>query len=129
MHVTTLPIRQDIVSGHASLDGVDHRGWFVGEFVDLPGDPRRTREVEVKWGLYRAGEERRAWVQNDRATTLSILISGRFRVLYPGREVLLAQQGDYVIHRPRIPHSWFADEDSIVLTIRWPSSETDSTVV
>ena len=49
-----------------------------------------------------------------------LLISGRFRVDLPGRSVLLAQQGDYVVFHG-VSHSWYAEEASVVLAVRWPS--------
>ena len=49
-----------------------------------------------------------------------VLISGRFRVDLPGRSVLLAEQGDYVVFHG-ISHSWCAEDASVVLGIRWPS--------
>jgi hypothetical protein len=49
-----------------------------------------------------------------------MLISGRFRVELPGRDVLLAKQGDYVVFHG-IGHSWQAEEESVVLAVRWPS--------
>jgi hypothetical protein len=36
-------------------------------------------------------------------------------------EVLLARQGDYAMWGPGIDHHWSADEESVVLTVRWPS--------
>ena len=38
----------------------------------------------------------------------------------PGRSVLLAQQGDYVVFHG-VNHSWHAEEPSVVLAVRWPS--------
>jgi hypothetical protein len=34
--------------------------------------------------------------------------------------VLLAKQGDYVVFHG-IGHSWQAEEESVVLAVRWPS--------
>ncbi len=50
-----------------------------------------------------------------------MLISGRFRMRFPRREVLLERQGDYVVRGRGVDHSWHADEESVVLTVRWPS--------
>jgi hypothetical protein len=49
-----------------------------------------------------------------------LLISGKFRVELPERSVLLAKQGDYVVFHG-VDHSWHAEKDSVVLTVRWPS--------
>lgn len=50
-----------------------------------------------------------------------MLISGRFRVELPGRSVLLAKRGEYVVWGHGVDHSWYAEEESVVLTVRWPS--------
>lgn len=52
---------------------------------------------------------------------LLVLISGRFRMEFPGRSVLLEEQGDYVVWGQGVDHSWTAEDDSVVLTLRWPS--------
>jgi quercetin dioxygenase-like cupin family protein len=49
-----------------------------------------------------------------------LLINGRFRVDLPERPVVLSEQGDYVVFRG-INHSWYAEEDSVVVVVRWPS--------
>jgi quercetin dioxygenase-like cupin family protein len=60
-------------------------------------------------------------VSGERRTALLVLISGRFRVRLPGRDVLLTEQGDYVVWGRGVDHSWLAEEESVVLTVRWPS--------
>lgn len=40
---------------------------------------------------------------------------------FPGRSVLLEEQGDYVVWGQGVDHSWTAEDDSVVLTLRWPS--------
>ena len=49
------------------------------------------------------------------------LISGRFVQKRPDREVELSKPGDYVMWGPGVVHAWKAVEDSVMLTIRWPS--------
>jgi len=82
--------------------------------------------VEVKWGVHSAGESRPSMAMGTAATTLSMLVSGAFRVTFQGREVRLSRPGDYVLFSPGIPHGWTADRDSIVITVRWPSKPGDS---
>ena len=84
------------------------------------GDARRSDDAAIKWGMHPKGEKRREWVTDDRRTTVSVLVSGRSRVDLPGRGVVLAEQGDYVLFRGA-GHSWDAEEASVVLVIRWPS--------
>jgi hypothetical protein len=83
--------------GNAADDGAARRGWFVGHFLEAAAGPRRDDRVEVKWGAHPAGEARAAWVQNEAATTLSILVRGRFRITFEHGEYLLAREGDYVL--------------------------------
>jgi hypothetical protein len=113
-------------TGNAVDDGGSRRGWLVGHFVD--DDPVRHREdVEVKWAQHPAGEAREGWVVGEERTTLVILISGRFRMSFAaaaGREqeeIVLARQGDYVMWGPGIDHLWKAEDQTVVLTVRWPS--------
>lgn len=67
------------------------------------------------------GDERAHWVTGEDRTALQVLVSGRFRVDFPGRSVVLAEQGDYVVWGRGVDHSWYAEEESVVLTVRWPS--------
>ncbi|MCF6468073.1 signal peptidase I [Nonomuraea sp. MG754425] len=106
--------------GNAGADGAGDQGWLLGHFKP-PGDPRHSDDVEIKWGVHPAGDEREKWVRGERRTALLVLISGRFRVELPGRSVLLSEPGDYVVWGKGVDHSWRAEADSTVLTVRWPS--------
>lgn len=106
--------------GNAARDGALDAGWLLGHFK-APGDPRHSEAVEIKWGVHPPGDTRAEWVTGERRSALLVLISGRFRVEVPGRSVLLAEQGDYVIWGPGVDHSWAAEIASVVLTVRWPS--------
>ena len=106
--------------GNAGVDGALDHGWLVGHFKDA-ADPRHSEAVEVKWGVHSPGEERVAWVTGETRTTLLLLVSGRFRVELRDRSVLLERCGDYVMWGPGVDHSWRAEEESVVLTVRWPS--------
>ena len=106
--------------GKAGVDAPLDRGWLLGHFKP-EGDARHSEDVEIKWGIHPKGDERAEWVMGEKRTALLILISGRFRVELPGRSVLLAEQGDYVVWGHGVDHSWYAEEESVVLTVRWPS--------
>ncbi|MGW5879346.1 signal peptidase I [Nocardiopsis terrae] len=106
--------------GNAGEDSALDRGWLLGHFKD-PADPRHSEDVEIKWGVHPAGDERTARVSAEERTALLVLISGRFRVELPGRSVLLEQQGDYVVWGRGVGHSWRAEEESVVLTVHRPS--------
>lgn len=105
--------------GNAATDAHVARGWLLGHFVPVD-DARHADDLEIKWGVHPSGDMRAQWVTDEKRSTVVLLISGRFRVELPERSVLLAQQGDYVVFR-NLSHSWRAEEDSIVLVIRWPS--------
>ncbi|GGT18444.1 signal peptidase I [Nonomuraea spiralis] len=111
---------EQVYVGNANIDAAGDRGWLLGHFKPL-GDPRHSEEVEIKWGVHPAGDERAQWVRGEARTALLVLISGRFRVELPGRSVLLAEPGDYVVWGKGVDHSWVAEQESVVLTVRWPS--------
>ncbi|MFI6339000.1 signal peptidase I [Streptomyces sp. NPDC050535] len=106
--------------GNAGSDAAGNQGWLLGHFKEQ-GDPRHSDAVEVKWGVHPRGEQRAQWVQGEVRTALLVLITGRFRMEFPGRSVLLERQGDYVVWGQGVDHSWFAEDDSVVMTLRWPS--------
>lgn len=106
--------------GRADRDAALDRGWLLGHFKE-PGDPRHSEDVEIKWGVHPAGDRRARWATGEVRTALLVLISGRFRLDFPGRSVTLAEQGAYVVWGKGVDHSWYAEEESVVLTVRWPS--------
>jgi hypothetical protein len=106
--------------GNAEDDGADYRGWFVGSFIKAD-DARATDDVEVKWGLHPAGDTRLAWNPDETATTLCLLVSGRFNLYFDAEPVTLGRPGDYAVWGPGTKHRWQALDDSVVLTVRWPS--------
>src|SRR4051794_5796702 len=76
--------------GNAQSDGVARGGWFLGHMVPGGEEALRSSErVEVKWGVHPAGSPRKGWVANAMSTTLSVLVRGRFRLLFPEADVLL----------------------------------------
>ena len=110
----------DVYVGNAGQDALADRGWILGHFKEV-GDARHSDAVEVKWGVHPRGDERARWVTGEERTALLVLVSGRFRVDFPDRSVTLAEQGDYVVWGKGVDHSWHAEEESVVLTVRWPS--------
>jgi hypothetical protein len=105
--------------GNAGVDGAERRGWLVGAFME-PGDVRRSTDVEIKWGVHTGGERREAWFEDETRTTIVLLVSGRFRIDLAVGSAILSEQGDYAMWGPGIGHSWAAEKDSVVITIRWP---------
>jgi hypothetical protein len=109
-----------VYKGNAHELSQSSRGWFMGHFMGVPGDPLYSSDVEVKWGEHPAGESRAAWSAND-ATSMSILLCGRFRISFADQDVILEHIGDFVIWQPHVLHTWHAETQSTILTIRWPS--------
>ncbi len=109
-----------IYVGKADVDAPQDRGWLLGWFRPAD-DARHSTEVEVKWGRHPKGDRRAEWVRGEERTALLMLISGRFHVELPDRDVILTEPGDYVIWGKGVDHSWYAPEESVVLTVRWPS--------
>ena len=115
-----------VVFGNAGAEGASRGGWFAGHFIAPEDDLRSTSALEIKWGVHKAGDCRTEWAVNTEATTLSILVKGRFRLQFPEQEILLADEGDYALWLPGVPHYWSALEDSTIVTVRWPSVSGDS---
>jgi hypothetical protein len=108
-----------IYVGNAIVDGGEARGWLLGHFRPAD-DARHSDDVEIKWAIHHKGEHRAQWVDGETRSAVLLLITGRFRVDLPDLSVLLAKQRDYVaIHS--VNHSWHAEQDSVVVAIRWPS--------
>jgi hypothetical protein len=108
-----------IYAGSAPEDAVACRGWLLGHFMP-PGDVRHSADVEIKWGVHPRGDQRAQWVTAEVRTALIVLVSGRFRIDFPERSVVLAERGDYVVFQG-VDHSWFAEQDSVIVGVRWPS--------
>lgn len=109
-------------TGNAA-DDTGHRGWIVGHF--MPAGPALSYDAEVKWGIHPAGDQRPVWTEGDTRSSLCLLISGEFRLDFTDGDndwdVLLTQPGDYACWGPGVDHSWQAETDAAVVTVRWPS--------
>ncbi|MCX7357536.1 MAG: signal peptidase I [Alphaproteobacteria bacterium] len=110
------------VFGNAGDPVTSSRGWFVGHFMPGEDNPLRTNDVEMKWATHAKGETRPEWAPPSPVRTLNILIRGRFVLLFPEQEVLLQNEGDYVMFGPDIAHSYRSEEESLIMTVRWPST-------
>jgi len=110
------------VSGNAADAGRATRGWFLGHFMSGRHAGLHSRDVEVKWWTHAAGETRPEWSPPGTVTTLNVLIRGKFYLLFPEEEVLLEREGDFVLFGPGIAHSFRCVDESLVMTVRWPSN-------
>ncbi|MGH8932841.1 MAG: signal peptidase I [Egibacteraceae bacterium] len=107
--------------GNAAIDGGNQRGWLIGHFLDGTHGVRACDAVEIKWGIHPKGEGRDGWHTDEQRTTILLLVKGRFRLELSVGTVVLQHEGDYAIWGSDIDHSWRAEEDSVVITVRWPS--------
>ena len=112
--------------GNAVADGVRGTGWFIGKFEFGTIWGRHQEALEVKWGSHARGESRpHGLAPNGAATTISILVRGLFQTTFvlngKTHVVTMNQEGDYIIFGPDLVHGWEALEDSVVLSVRFPS--------
>ncbi len=123
-------LKNFITVGNAVEDAEKNNsnGWFIGHFMTPCDDLRCVHDVEVKWGMHLAGENKEIPAIRKKATTLAILISGSFALEFPeyNNSIVLETIGDYAIFAPGITHGWKALKDSVILTIRWPSISNDA---
>ena len=108
-------------AGNAETDAADRRGWLVGSFLPATAGVRASADVEIKWAHHPQGDTRTEWTSDDKRTTIIFLISGAFKIDLTEGGSTMTRQGDYVMWGPGIDHSWTALEESVVVTIRWPS--------
>jgi hypothetical protein len=107
--------------GNAADASQNTRGWFLGHFMPGADNPLRTPDLELKWYTHAKGETRADWAPGNPVKTLNILMRGHFVLLFPDREVALKREGDFVLFGPDVPHAFRSEEESLVLTVRWPS--------
>ena len=113
-------VTEGVYLGKAGPDAAADHGWLLGHFKPL-GDPRHSTDVEIKWGVHPIGDRRGRWATGETRTALLVLISGRFRMEFRNSSPVLSEPGDYVVWGPGVDHSWYAEAESVVLTVRWPS--------
>lgn len=97
------------------------RGWVVGKQSPEFPAPINAENVEVKVGFHKAGEGRLE-ASVCKVPTLSILASGGpFVGACPdtGEEHVLRQPGDWLLWTADTPHTWRADGECFVVTVRW----------
>ena len=127
----------DITTGNTITDGRDFSHWFVGRIEEwckernIAFDPQRfglrnSPDIEFKWGIYKEGDERTEWAGRSDRTAMSVLIRGELVFHFrdrlnqtTGKEVRLRAEGDYVIWRENVIHTWRMEKDSVILTLKW----------
>ncbi|MEJ2455358.1 MAG: signal peptidase I [Candidatus Thiodiazotropha sp.] len=120
-HSDSIPIQ-----GNAFINAkeLESGGWLLGTFLSAAEKIQRTSAIELKWGVHKKGEKRNS-VGRSSLNTMAVLVNGKFKLWFPTHQIdiILANQGDYVIYELDNEHSWEALEDSIVITVRWPENK------
>ena len=99
------------------------RGWVMGYFMP-ESSPYHNEDFELQWAELKKGTKREhTKPAHKTAKTLSILGRGKHRITFTetGEEILLEKEGDYVYFDAATEHSWEALEDSLIISVRWPS--------
>lgn len=112
---------------HGNLDDQvnkhpETRGWVLGSFMEKYPE-FLSDGVEVKWARHKKGEEMKGFRSEKSSKTLTILIEGKFKVIFDGGEEvsMLAKQGDFELYdASTVEHVGIALEDSLLLVIRFP---------
>ncbi|HLZ15125.1 MAG TPA: hypothetical protein VKQ34_03995 [Candidatus Saccharimonadales bacterium] len=110
----------NIHTGNAQIDGQLTRHWIVGHFIP-DENIRHSDDVEIKWAVHKQGEKREEWVTGEKRTAIAILISGKVVFEFRDKKYTLSKQGDYVMWGLGVDHRWEVAEDSVIITVRWPS--------
>jgi len=97
----------------------ERRGWVLGSFVE-ESKLRNSKICEVKWTKLSKGEKIPSrMAQDSAARTLVILLSGKLKIIFSNKTVLLSEPADYIIYNNTIQHENEALEDSNLVTVRW----------
>jgi hypothetical protein len=116
----------DIEIGNVNTKANGQRNWIIGHFIES-SSPFHSQDFEVKWSKLSKGEAKSQVGSNGIAKTLAILAYGKQQINFPATNdvALLANEGDYVFFESGVEHSWEALEDTLLITIRWPSIPGD----
>lgn len=113
-------------SANAIDIGRPRRGWVVGRFIEDPESLLRSENCEIKLFKHAKGDKREQWSYSRSSTSFTMLIAGKWSQEYLEGTVELTEPFDFTTWGPYVPHKWEALEESIMLTIRWPSIPGDN---
>lgn len=99
-----------------------NRDWVIGEFIE--DDRFKSNGVEFKYQHESAGLIREPKpVMREDVKTIAILIDGKLRMNFGDEDIILSERGDYIWWEPDAPHLFEYLEDSLVISLRWPSGD------
>jgi hypothetical protein len=115
-----------IVQGNLNQNDPKRRGWFARHFMD-EGSPFKTDDFEMQWRKLKAGEEKPALGTQKVAKTIGILVYGKFEFNFPdeNKKITLSKEGEFVFFDAGVTHSWKVHQDTLLISIRWPSIPGD----
>ena len=136
-------VNDKLTIGNAAIDSQEFRRWIVGDIESWTGGAlnaadrdriglRDSKDLELRWVIHPKGERRPGgWASRSEKRAISILIRGSFVVSFRDpldyealEEVSLRELGDYVVWAEELEHHWRAEDDSLVLTVRWLPGRT-----
>jgi hypothetical protein len=82
---------------------------------------RSERDSERRWLVEIAALSLPLPTLGAVAVAALLLVKGRFGIELSTGSFVLEREGDYAVWGPGINHSWYAEADSVVITVRWPS--------
>lgn len=122
-----MDLEKQTCSGSAQKDGVDHKQWFLGDF--MPESTGLFDEIaEIKFGFHKKGEARTQAdsVASSTHNTLQLLIYGKVKTSVGSspegtdqKSFILENEGDYSKWNANVYHWWEVLEDSLVISFRW----------
>jgi hypothetical protein len=122
--------KNQIATGNVS--DIAQRGWIMGHFMEGP-DWAKQSGFEIKWGEHKKGGGKADFGVNKTAGSLDILVRGKYKFVWledgVERSATLSAQGDYMYWPPGVAHRSEMLEDTLIITVRWPSVPGDQELI
>ncbi|HPG37384.1 hypothetical protein KC976_03355 [Candidatus Saccharibacteria bacterium] len=108
-------------------DGQDHRGWFIGSFMENPA--ARTDVVEIKYTEFPVGPTEHG-LKTSGTFECSIMVSGKARAII-GDDEKIWQAGDFIAIEPGTPNNLVLEilEPVQIFTVKAPCDPTAKKVI
>ena len=113
--------------GDYKQDAPNHRGWFIGTFIE--SGAAKTDDVEIKYWEFPIG----ATTHDTKTSAIfecTIILSGRCRGVVDGQDIEL-KAGDYIAIPPDTPNNLVVEiiEPTSGFTIKAPSDPSAKKVI
>lgn len=100
-----------------TIKNAAQRGWFLGPFHPK-SNPLYSTAIELKWATHGKGDKKEVGPDKP-GMTITILVKGEFKIVFPDKEFLLKRPGDFVLWGQGYAHGWKAVKQSLMFTVRW----------